>query len=806
MYNKVLIILGLIILTSNPITAKTDTKVTGKVIEKTTGEVLPFATVTIQSKEKKVLGGTYTSEDGKFSLNNIAEGEQSVKVSFIGYKDTTIEAFIEYIGTVCDLGTIALNPNARQLSAAVVTSKVPVIEQKLDKIVMNVSEAVHTQGSNALEVLRKAPGISIDPSGNILLNGQAAQIWIDNRPSNLTGEDLTTLLNATDGSTIDKIEIMAHPSSKYDASGSGGIINIKTKKNFLKGLNGSVRLASNAGYHDRVYAGANASLNANYRSEKNNTFVLLSPRYDERKMELSSETYNSNTFLSSLTSMNFYQNSQNFKIGNDYYMNKKNIFGVILYGVTRDMNDNSLDESGSKFFTDGTLSKRTDTKLKDTRSFDNISGNMNYSYMIKDGNELTLNMDYGYFDIANNAWQDNRNFNGSGIELNPINFRSTSLQYINLVSFKTDYEKIIWKSAKLETGFKVAQSTTNNDLVREDLVSGTWQNNSQLSSKFDYRENISAAYLSITKQINKKFVGKAGLRGEYTDSKGNWISSGTSTSKGYMNFFPNLYVGYTPTKDMRVSFSYSLRISRPNYSQLNPFRQYVDAQSSLEGNPELDPEMTHELTLTAGYKQHLNFTFLYQQNNNKIIQNPYFDELTAHKKLVWENFGTQKLVGVVLSVTEYPLVKWLYLNFNAIAANIHNRGAAGFTSHSIFAQGNLGLTMLLPKSTKFEVNSTFQSGLPYGYFEVLPQGQVSLSIKKGMLKNRADLAINVNDIFDTQHERIRMKDYAISEYKLNQRNLTRNLTVSFSYKFGQGKAARQRKVGVQDEAGRVGNQ
>lgn len=804
MFKKALIILGLFILTSSSINCITKPKVIGKVIEKTSGEVLPFATVTIQSKELKVLGGAYTSEDGKFTVTNVVEGEHYIKVSFVGYKDTTVNAKINYVDSLCDLGNIMLTPDSRQLSAAVVTSKVPVIEQKLDKIVMNVSEAVHTQGSNALEVLRKAPGISIDPSGNILLNGQAAQIWIDNRPSNLNGEDLTTLLSSTDGSTIDKIEIMSHPSSKFDASGSGGIINIKTKKNFLKGLNGSIRVASDAGYYDKVYSGLNASLNANYRTDKNNTFILLSPRYNERFTKLSSETYYGDVLLKSETNLKFFQNSQNFKFGNDHYFNKKNIFGIIVYGVSRGVNDNSYGDSGSKFYEFNNLTKNTETYIKDTRSFDNISGNLNYSYLIKEGSELTINFDYGYYDINNNSWQDNVNSDGNGIELTPVIFKSNSYQFINLASYKTDYEKIIWKNAKLETGLKVAFSNTDNDMVRQDFESGNWLINNQLSSKFEYKENISAGYLSIAKQINTKTVGKIGVRAEYTDSKGDWISSQTNTNKGYLNLFPNIYFAYTPNKDIRLSLAYSPRISRPNYFQLNPFRQYIDAQSSIEGNPDLNPEMTHDFTLTAGYKSHLNLTLLYQQNNNKIIQNPYFDEVTGQKKLMWENFGKQKLSGIVFSITELPIQKWLYINLNALAANIQNEGADDFTSHSIFTQGYLAVTMLLPKNTKFEINGFIQSGLPYGYFEVLPQGQVSLSFKKGLLNNRADLSINVNDIFNTQHERIRMKDYAISEYRLNQMNLTRNIGISLSYKFGQGKAARQRKVGIQDEATRVG--
>lgn len=791
---------------STQVNAKTENRIFGKVVEKSSGEVLAYATVTVHSPEKSVLAGTYTSQEGKFEIQNVEEGEKVLKVSFIGYKDTTINTFIEYVGNSFNLGTIELDPAATQLAAAIVTSKVPVIEQKLDKLVMNVSEAVHTQGSNALEVLRKAPGLSIDPSGNILLNGQAVQIWIDNRPSNLSGQDLTTLLNATDGSTIDKIEIMAHPSSKYDASGSGGIINIKTKKNFMKGLNGSVRLGYDGGTFDKLYSGYNGTVNASYRTDKNNTFVMLAPRYNEAFYQLSSETYYNNTLMKSLTKERIFQDSYNFRLGNDFYINKKNILGFITYGVLRKMNGKSFGDTGSQLYDNGSLVRKTDTYLSDKKDFGNISGNLNYSYLIKDGNELTLNLDYGYYDINNYASQDNENYTSSNVLLDPVRFTSNSLQFINLVSFKADYEKIVMKSAKMETGFKVAQSYTNNDLTRQDFIAGNWEFNNQLSSKFNYREIITAGYISLAKQLNSKFVGKAGLRAEYTDSRGNWISSNTSTSKGYLDLFPTAFLSYNPNRNFRYSLSYTLRISRPNYNQLNPFRQYVDAQSSVEGNPDLDPEKTHELAITAGYKSHLNLSFVFQQTNGKIIQNPFFDEETGQKKLVYENFGTQTLTGLAFSITELPLAKWLTFNANTFTGQIKNVGVEGYTSNSIFTQGNATFTFVLPKSYKVEINSSIQSGLPYGYFRVLPQGDVSLSLKKTMLNNKADLAINFNDIFDTQHERIRMKDYAINEYKLDQRSRTRYIGINFSYRFGQGKAAKQRKVGVQDEAGRVSTQ
>ncbi|HPS25379.1 MAG TPA: carboxypeptidase-like regulatory domain-containing protein, partial [Bacteroidales bacterium] len=190
--------------------ASNTTVVNGRVIDKNSGNPLSYATVAIRNDEDVVVAGATSAEDGTFEMANVPYGSYRMITSFMGYKNLEIDVTLE--ASKLDVGTIELEEDAQTLATAVITAKVPVIEHKLDKIVMNVSEAVSTQGSNALEVLRKAPGVTIDMDGNVKLNGQAVSIWIDGRPSYLSGLELEALLRSTDGTTIDKIELMAHPS------------------------------------------------------------------------------------------------------------------------------------------------------------------------------------------------------------------------------------------------------------------------------------------------------------------------------------------------------------------------------------------------------------------------------------------------------------------------------------------------------------------------------------------------------------------------------------------------------------------
>jgi len=294
MLNKFTCLFLAFTLVAAPVFSKANPTVTGKVIEKENGNPLGFATVSLHSAQNRVVGGTTTLDDGTFQIERLEAGIYCLKVSFIGFRDTLVSVEILNGTETLNVGILKLTSDAVALKSAVVTAKVPVIEQKLDKIIMNVSEAVSTDGSNALDILRKAPGVSVDPSGNILLNGRAVQVWIDGRPSNLTGTDLESLLNGTDGSTIDKLEIIAHPSSKYDAAGSGGIINIKTKRNFAKGISGSVRGSYNIAPNNKIYQGADGTLTLGYRSEKSNTTISYSPRYADGYNSFKTKTWMDN--------------------------------------------------------------------------------------------------------------------------------------------------------------------------------------------------------------------------------------------------------------------------------------------------------------------------------------------------------------------------------------------------------------------------------------------------------------------------------------------------------------------------------
>lgn len=803
MPRKLTLLLALLIFTNLFAFGKSNVTIYGKVIEKENGKPLPFATVSIHSLNNVVLGGTTSENDGSFRLNKAIDEECIIKISFIGFKDSTFK-----ISPASDpdinLGVIELKTDAVTLKSAIVTSRVPVIEQKLDKLVMNVAEAVATQGSTALDILKRAPGVSIDPSGNILLNGSQVQVWIDNRPSHMTGTDLENLLSSTDGSTIDKIEIISHPSSKYDAQGSGGIINIKTRKNFAKGLNGSIRGAYGAGLYKKYYNYADGTLNLNYRNEKNNLSLSYNPRYNEGFFHFKTETEMENSnIVNSNTRFERFNDGQSLKLSEDFYANKKNIFGFVINLAYRGLKDSSDADAGSRYFVNGQNTQNVNTKIINDMYSESALFNLNYTRIFSGNSELTLNGDYNYYFMGKKSYQDNRFFNPQNIELrNPAIFTTNSDQYITIKSFKADYELTLKSRIKLETGIKWSQSKTDNDLNWKDFVNNEWIDNNSQKNRFIYTEDIGAAYLTASKELNSKVNIKGGLRAEMTRSDGEWISSDTTTHKSKLDLFPTLFIGYNPTKNIRWGLSYSLRIQRANFEQLNPQRFYIDANSCAVGNPEIDPAYVHQFALSLGIAKNFSIGINTRITKNTIIQSPGLDPVSGDKLLTWDNFGSTVMYGATATITELPLNKWFILNCNLLVSKVENR-FEDYYRNNIFTQGNVMGTFLLPADTKVEVMTSFQSGIPYGYFTLKPQSDLSIGVKKMVLKGKGNITLLANDILGTSFSRVSLKDNLFKSYEFVQRSKSRRLTITFSYSFGQSKAGKQRKVGNVEESSRV---
>ena len=467
--------------------------ISGTVIDAATEKPIEFATVALIAPDSTIVNGTTTDSAGHFTIERIPSGEYKLMAAFIGYT-----SLITDLNAVPARGAVlALEPDAEMLEEAVVTARRPVIEQKLDKLVMNISDAVSTEGSNGTDLLRKAPGVTIDFDGNVKLNGSAVAVWIDGRPSNLSGKELEVLLQSTDGTTIDRIEIMAHPSAKYDAAGGGGIINIVTKKNFMQGFNGSVNLGYGGMYFDRWDQSGDGSVNLNYRGRKTNTFLTYSARYDDMTAEmLSKSLYGAaNEYTMSNSSQLLMRNfNQMFRAGNDWYISDKDVLGAIVTGTFRNSSTDTYGNNFTEHLLGEDILGRLNSEITNTYDFNGVSANLNYTHTFDPAKmqELTLNADYSWYDIGNTSRQSDipDPMITALIPLDSTIFRQDAAQRLQIWSAKADYQQLFWQTGLLEAGLKWSRTVTDNNSVREDFYNNIWNYNSNLSNIFLYDEQI----------------------------------------------------------------------------------------------------------------------------------------------------------------------------------------------------------------------------------------------------------------------------------------------------------------------------
>ncbi|MDR3350288.1 MAG: TonB-dependent receptor [Prevotellaceae bacterium] len=777
--------------------------INGKIIDKRSGAALEFATVSLLDTAKKVVAGSVTRPDGVFTLVNVTGGQYTLKVSFLGYADAEQTIAVPDEKATVEAGQIALEADAQMLEETVVTSRRPLVERQIDKLVVTVANSVMAQNSTALEVLRKAPGLAVGQDGNITLNGQSVAVWVDNRPTHLSGQELAALLEGTEGSLIDRIEIIDQPSSKYDAEGSGGIVNIITKKNFLKGSNGSLRTGYAQYLEKDFYYGANGSLNLNHRTDLINAYVNLSSRGDKGFDRLSeTTTAPGNYYRQSDTQSEDRRFNQYVKAGIDFFIDKKNIIGVI---GSFSMNNRNDDEQGN------TLENNNSTITASTLAGDsknrnrNSSANLNYShYFDEKGHELTVNADY----LRYTSTPEQRTTTVFTFPLIPFKADSAdayvnlSEQAVTVLSTKADYALPVGEKMKLEAGGKIAFSATDNEIVRNDSTAAGWVKNGNLSNDFSYREIIGALYATYGWKINDRWNVKGGVRWEHTATEGLWRSADSVTTRAYDDFFPTVFVGYNPSSRHNFSFSYTQRIRRPNYWQLNPFRRYISSYSYIEGNPDLQPEYSHRFNLSYTGFQALNTGILYFFTKGQIIQLPAFDAETHANGYRQGNFGQWSAFGAWVGISELPLTPWWSFTVNATGICLHNEDV-DYSNRSFNIQGYGSTAFLLGKTWKVEIEYNLQTPLSMGYFNIKTQSNLSAGVQKTFWDRKGTLSLYVTDILATNKEDITATRGGVTR-DIRQRHDSRSVRASFLYRFGNaGKPAKQRNVGQQEEAERL---
>lgn len=797
---------ALIISTLSAYAARQDmAQLSGTVLDKSTAEPLGWATVAIMKSDSTLVSGATCDEKGVYSLQT-APGTYIMKVCLIGYIDHIQTVSLK--AGVNEIAPVHLAEDAQMLSGATVTDRVSLLEVKMDKLVMNVSQSAFAQGSNALDLIKKAPGVTIDKDGNVTLNGKAVSIWIDGRPSYASGKSLEALLRGTNGESIEKFEIMEHPSSKYDAAGQGGIINIKTKRNMLAGLNGSMGLGGGAMHFkelDRTPWQQSYWLNLAYRTKKTNTFFSIYEGFYLDPIFLSNKlTLPSTDFVQDGTTLldNLYHN-YNVKIGNDWFIDKKNTVGFILYmpGSHATMD---ADNSVTHQYIAGQHQTKAISEIDNSSRATQYTANLNYTHIFDESRsaEITTNLDY-YKSIGkdDNSQNDETFYDAAPEVAVPSSQSIVADQIYDIYSAKADYQTVLFQKFMFETGAKWAMSLTDNNSLEKRTSLPDQQ------VEFNYREHVAAGYFSLSGQLGTKFTAKAGLRGEYTNSFGDWITAGEVTSRSYFDLFPTVFLGFNPNEKWRLSTSYTRRINRPNYTQLNPTKTYIDSRSYVIGNPDMKPQYSDDLNLSVGFGQHLNFTVGLNDTKNAVSQVPSL-EPGGIQILTFDNFGRQTFGFANFSIASLPIGKWLQWTMNATGLYVTTKSDAyDVQTKSLSFQGYTALSFLLPKDWKIEMDANYSTPMRVTNFYIRQHFTSDLAVKKSLLNDRMSITLKCRDLFRTNVDNMDLIDdspaHALTH--LVQRQYVQKILLDLTWSFGTAKQTRQRKVGAFEEMSRTGS-
>ncbi|HCN84818.1 MAG TPA: TonB-dependent receptor [Sphingobacteriaceae bacterium] len=764
--------------------------ISGKVIDETNQPAM-YATVSLHnSKDSTLVRGTISNLDGDYSLDNISAGSYFISVTMLGYDKSRSAVQQLGAGAKISVATLKLKKLSNQLKEVSITVKKPLIENQIDKTVLNVENSALATGNNVMELLQKAPGVTVDKDDKINLRGKSGvQVMIDGKPSYLSQEQLANLLRATDASNIQSIEIITNPSSKYDASGNSGIINIKMKKNQSFGTNGTLTVGG--GYGKRHKADGNASLN--HREKLFNVFSNYSygnyGNFHTLAVDRLLNTSGGTTYFSSSSYDKNDSENHNYKGGIDFFLGSKNTLGFLTSGnVFRGHNhETGINKIGA------TIAASDSSVVADNHGrspYDFATYNINYkSVLDSSGTELTANLDYSRSAGDQDNYYNSSYMLGNGTEKRPpLLFRNYTPNVADIYSAKVDFTHPFSKKTKLETGLKSSYVKTDNNLnYSTKQADGSYQNDAARSNQFQYTEVISAAYVSLSTEPFKDFSIQAGLRAENTHSEGNSITDGTVVARNYLNFFPTVYLKQKLSAKNTIGVSYSRRIDRPDYGSLNPFLYFIDQYLYAKGNPYLNPQYTNSFEMNYIYRDSYSTSLNYSRTTGGITQVLLTNPVNKALFQTNENLATQTSLSLNINAP-VTIAKWWKTNNNVTI--FHNEvespniGGADFSTSKTAWMLNTNHSLTVTKTTGIELNGSYNSPSVSGTFNVSSFYGVDFGINQSFADKKFNLKLGVNDFLNTRTKQSVSSNLENNTYAIHQNYESRVVRMSLTWRFG----------------------
>ncbi|MDP5092566.1 MAG: TonB dependent receptor [Polaribacter sp.] len=764
---------------------------------------LDAVAVSLLNSDKKFIKAAITDIKGEFMLQNIAKGKYQLKISSLGFKESISAPFEITANKIFEV--IQLEIAIEELNEVVLKTEKPMIQVLADKTVFNIQNTINTAGDSGFDLLRKAPGVVVDNNDNVIVEGKNGVLfYIDGKPSVLRGEDLSNFLKTLQAADIDSIEIITQPSSKYDAEGNAGIINIILKRDKSLGINGSVT----SGYTQGDFARFNNAVSFNNRNKKTSLYGSISNGVGTSFGFLNLYRIQNNTIFDAKTETVYDYNNTNTRFGFDFYADKKSTFGIILSG---NFSDSFSDSNSRTPITPQNQQNPNNILVAGSDSDSNVYNlysNINYVYNDKNGTTLNVDVDFGRYKSDRENLQPNFYFNGNETTVIRQNtFFILSPTTIDLFSTKVDYEQNFLKG-KLSFGAKISKINTENKFEfynrenQNDVLDNTRSND------FEYDEIINAAYINFNKNI-KKINFQLGFRIENTISEGRLTSTQNNNndivSRNYSDFFPSGGITYLVNSKNSLALNYSKRIQRPNYQNLNPFEYRIDELSFSKGNPFLQPQYTSNIKLSHTYNNKLTTSISYS------FVSDFFAQVTEdggnNQNFINErNVANQKVLNLGISYPSKFTNWWSYyisINTSRSIYEATNDDFLGISQNSLsfYAQN----TFKLPNDFRFEISGWYSSpSIWSGTYRTKSLGSLNIALQKKFLNDKLNVSIGADDILFTSpwSGTTQFGDLFIDGSGGGD---SRQFKINLTYNFGSNevKKERNRKTGIEDEKERI---
>ena len=782
------------------------------------GKALASSTISLlKAKDSSLVKAAVSDKSGLYQFINIKDGTYFVAASSVGYSRKATQPF-EVKGSDVSVPSFALKQLPGNMSGVTVTAKKPFIETRLDKTIVNVDASPTNAGSTAMDVLEKSPGIMINNDGSIsLLGKQGVIVMIDGKPTYLSANDLANMLKNMPASALDQIEIMTNPSSKYDATGNSGIINIKTKKGMNNGFNGNFMLGATTSIYkmdDKLYfmPRSQNSFNFNYRRYKFNFFGNYNPNFNRGRnvLDIDAKQINSQGelrgYTDQQTKFKFGNFNQTLKLGMDWYANSKNVFGVVTSGFLFNGHPTPV-TINNVLNLDHTLRYQLVSEADNDISFNNFTGNLNWKHSFNTkGHELTADFDYVKYSNVSELLLITDTYDGNLQYQNTSQLKGHLPGDIDIYSLKSDYTKPI-KNGRVDAGFKSSYVRNDNQVEYQQSKGTGWVRDDIRSNHFIYDENINAAYISVNQQI-KKWSFQAGMRVENTNSKGNQLTTQTKFSRNRTDFFPTAFASYALDQKNQFTASYGRRITRPNYQDMNPFIFFLDTLTYRQGNIYLTPQYTHNVEFKHAFKGRLITSLNFSETNDMISQViiPVEGGDGTIKKLTPDNVASFRNFGISITAPT-KITKWWNVNLFTNVYNNHYVGVVDSTEVDLqFTSFTANLTNSFTFSPGFtgEISGFYRHRTLDGLTKAEPVYQMSIGFSKQIIKGKGTLRLNIRDPFAWQKFE-GFNKYANVDNHFVSRPDVRQVTATFSLRFGKQTQQQQRRIGSsQEEQNRVG--